>query len=127
MQRVLLIGIGGFVGSVLRYGLGTTVQRWTAPSPFPAGTVVVNRLGCLVIGLLAGLAEARGGISAELRSLVFVGLLGGFTTFSAFGLETVELMRGGRAGLAAVNVLVQVVVGLTGVWGGLSLTRALVR
>ena len=127
MQRVLLIGVGGFVGSILRYGLGTTVERWTGgPSPFPAGTVAVNLLGCVVIGLLAGIVEARGGISAELRALLFVGLLGGFTTFSAFGLETVELLRAGRGGVAVVNVLVQLVFGFVGVWGGLTMTRALV-
>lgn len=127
MQRLLLIGIGGFVGSILRYALGTTVARWVEPSPFPAGTVAVNLLGCVVIGLLAGFAEARGGLSAELRALLFVGLLGGFTTFSAFGLETVGLLRDGRGGLAVANVLVQVGFGILAVWGGLATTRLLAR
>ncbi len=86
---------------------------------FPIGTVVVNVAGCLVIGLLAGLlASERIALRAHWREFIFVGLLGGFTTFSTFGLDTFLLTRTHSAGQAAVNVAIQVAGGLVAVWLG---------
>jgi fluoride exporter len=128
MLKLLMVGAGGFVGSIGRYLVGVGAQRITALPGFPYGTLIVNIVGCLLIGLLAGLVEGRpGGMSDEMELLLFVGALGGFTTFSSFGLDSVQLMRGHSVGLALMNVIVQVVVGLLAVWGGLELVRWLVR
>jgi CrcB protein len=118
MDKVLLVGLGGFLGSVLRYLVSGWVQDWTGRDSFPVGTLAVNVVGCLVIGLLSQLAEARGAFSAEYRALVFVGILGGFTTFSSFGNETLNLWRDGQGSLALVNVAAQLVLGLGAVWLG---------
>ena len=112
MTRILLIGVGGFVGSVLRYWLSGLAQDAARDSLFPWGTLAVNLLGCLAIGALAQLAEARGAFSAETRLFLATGLLGGFTTFSAFGNETLNLLRDAERGLAAANVLANVILGL---------------
>jgi len=125
MINILLAGLGGFVGAAGRYGLTGLSQRLAGSSAFPVGTLVVNVLGCLAIGLVVGLTENRGPLSAEARVLILAGVLGGFTTFSAFGFETVELVRAGHAGRAASNVLLQVALGLGAVWGGMGLGRHL--
>jgi CrcB protein len=115
LTRVWLVGIGGFVGSVLRYWLSGLAQDLARGSLFPWGTLAVNLLGCIAIGVLAQLAEARGAFTAETRLLVAAGLLGGFTTFSAFGNETLNLLRDAERGLALANVLANVILGLAGV------------
>jgi CrcB protein len=88
MIAIVLVGIGSFIGGVLRYGLSSWVYKALDNPWFPYGTLVVNTLGCLVIGWLAGLAEARAFFTSEVRLFIFVGILGGFTTFSSFALET---------------------------------------
>jgi CrcB protein len=118
MGNALFVGIGGFIGSVLRYVLSGAVQEWTRRDDFPVGTLAVNVLGCLVIGLLSQLAEARGAFSPETRAFVVIGVLGGFTTFSSFGNETINLWRDGEGFLAFVNIAGQVVLGLGAVWLG---------
>lgn len=118
MTHVLLAGVGGFFGAAARHALGGLVQRVCGAPAFPWGTLAVNLVGCLLIGLLAGVAEVRGPLSSEQRVLLFAGLLGGFTTFSAFGHETFELWRAGRPGLAGVNALAHLALGLLAVWGG---------
>lgn len=123
MHPILLVGLGGFVGSVLRYLAGTSIQSAAAPSLFPYGTTAVNLVGCLAIGFLSGLAETREVFSPEVRLLLLVGVLGGFTTFSTFGLETVHLLRAGHGGFAVANVGVQVVLGIAAVWGGFIASR----
>jgi CrcB protein len=112
MTRLLLVGAGGFVGSALRYWLSGLAQDVARDSLFPWGTLAVNLLGCLGIGVLMQLAEARGAFSAETRLLLATGLLGGFTTFSAFGNETLNLLRDAERALAAANVLANVILGL---------------
>jgi fluoride exporter len=116
--KLLLIGIGGFIGSIARYLLGGYAQRLSGGAFFPFGTLVVNTLGCFVIGFLAALAEARGVFSDESRAFIFVGLLGGFTTFSAFGNETINLVRDGQTPLAFANVAAHILLGLAAVWLG---------
>jgi fluoride exporter len=121
MQAVLLVALGGAVGSVLRYETGAFVLRQVGTSPFPWGTFAVNVLGCAIAGLLAGLGERHAFLTAEMRLLLFTGFLGGFTTFSAFGVETIALVERGAWGVAVVYVLGSVLCGLAGLWTALKL------
>ena len=91
MGKMFLAGIGGFIGSALRYVATGAFQDWTKSIDFPYGTLAVNLIGCFAIGFLSQLAESRGVFTAETRTLIFIGVLGGFTTFSAFGNETMNL------------------------------------
>lgn len=124
-HAVLLVGLGGFAGSALRYLLGGWVQRVAPVAGFPAGTLAVNLLGCLAIGVLAGLVELRHGLGPSVRLFLLVGLLGGFTTFSSFAWETLELARSAALPLALANVALQVTLGLAAAWAGLAVTRLL--
>ncbi|MCC6299264.1 MAG: fluoride efflux transporter CrcB [Anaerolineales bacterium] len=117
MNNILLAGIGGFIGSAMRYLLGGYVQE-SLKSVFPYGTLAVNVLGCFVIGFLSQLAESRGVFSSEARILVFIGILGGFTTFSSFGNETFNLARDSQWLSAFANVGLNVVLGFLAVWLG---------
>jgi CrcB protein len=121
MKAVLLVALGGAVGSVARYKLSGLVLHHTVDWRFPAGTFAVNVVGCLLAGVLAGLAEKHDMLSADARLLLFTGLLGGFTTFSAFGLETMHLLKRGDVAIAAANVLLSVAAGLFALWLGLGL------
>ena len=118
MRNLLLVGVGGFVGSVARYYLSALVTHLSAAARFPYGTIVVNLIGCFVIGLLSGLAEYRHMFSPATRLLLFTGLLGGFTTFSAFMYETYFLTRDSAWLPALGNVALQVVLGFALVWVG---------
>lgn len=130
MQGWVLVALGGAVGSVARYKLSGCVVQQLGDGRLPtgvllsAGTFSVNVLGCLVAGLLAGLAEQQAWLNDEMRLLLFAGLLGGFTTFSAFGLETLQLFRQGLPALAVANVLLSVIAGLLALWLGISLTAS---
>ena len=115
MGKVFLAGIGGFAGSALRYVVAGVVQNWSG-FRFPFGTLAVNLAGCLAIGFLSQLAETRGLFTAEARTLIFIGVIGGFTTFSTFGNETINLWRNGEGTLAAANVAAHVVLCLGAVW-----------
>jgi len=126
-MRVLLVGVGGFVGSVLRYWLSGLAQGTASRSTFPVGTLAVNVVGCVAIGVLAELAEARGFLTPERRALLVVGLLGGFTTFSAFANETVNALRDGSHAVAAANVAFSVGGCLAAVWAGRSLAHLIWR
>lgn len=118
MRRLLLIGCGGFAGSILRYVVGGVVQRLSGDGPFPWGTLAVNVAGCLVIGSLTQLVDSRNVLSPETRALFIVGILGGFTTFSAFGNETFRALQAGDGLMAGLNVLANVGLGLAAVWCG---------
>ena len=122
-MTLILVGAGGLVGAAMRYLVGTWVQNATGATAFPYGTLAVNGAGCLLIGLLAGLAEARQPLSSEAQAFLIVGLLGGFTTFSAFGIDTIRLLREGAYLAGSANVLLQVAVGLSAVLAGLWLGR----
>ena len=118
MTNIFLVGVGGFIGSVLRYLIGGYVQQSMNRIDFPYGTLVVNVIGCFIIGLLAQLGEKYGMFSNESRAFIFIGVLGGFTTFSAFGNETINLMRQGFGVNAFANVGANVILGLLAVWLG---------
>jgi fluoride exporter len=124
-MRTLLVGCGGFLGSIARYLLGGAVHRIVQSPVFPFGTLLVNVSGCLAIGVLGGLADERGLLSPEARVFLLIGVLGGFTTFSSFGYETFQLLRDGETLPALLNVLLQVGLGLVGVWAGYTSTRLL--
>jgi len=123
--NIVLVGSGGFLGAVCRYLLGGLVHQVTQISAFPLGTLVVNILGCLLIGAGGGLMELRQLFTPELRLFLLIGFLGGFTTFSTFGLESWTLLRDGEFLFASINVVGQVLAGLTAVWFGYGLTRYL--
>lgn len=115
----IAIGVGGAVGSMARHAVNQAVHSHWLGARFPGGTVVVNLAGCLVIGLLAGaLASGRMALPLHWREFVFVGLLGGFTTFSTFSLDTLLLARTHSMGYAALNVGLQVIGGLAAAWLG---------
>lgn len=116
LVNALLVGTGGFAGAIFRYALAGTVHRLLPLARFPHGTLGVNLLGCLMIGLFAGLADSRQFFSPEMRAFVFIGLLGGFTTFSTFGFETFTMARDGEYLRAVLNVALHVVLGLTLLW-----------
>ena len=113
-----IVGSGGFIGAVFRYGLGGFVQRHAGLSTFPWGTLVVNMAGCLAIGAMVGLVDSRQMFGPEARLFVLIGVLGGFTTYSTFGYETFALLRDAEYLRAAANVGVQVFLGLALVWAG---------
>ncbi len=118
MPNWLLVGSGGFLGSIARYYMGGMVLHRTGATRFPWSTLSVNILGCVMIGLLAAIAERTHLITPSVRLLLFTGVLGGFTTFSAFGFETYFLAREQAWGWAVANVVLQLVLGLGGVWVG---------
>lgn len=120
LLSVLYAALGGAVGSVSRYLLGTWTQNASKSIDFPYGTLTVNLIGCFVIGFLSQLAETRGVFTPETRALVFVGILGGFTTFSSFGNDTVNLMRDSGFTNALANIGANVIFGLILVWLGRS-------
>ena len=118
MRELLLVGSGGFIGSVARFLLTGVVTQGSASSRFPFGTLAVNAVGCLVIGVLSGMAEQTGAFTPNTRLLLFTGVLGGFTTFSAFAFETWFLGREHAWLLAGANIVAQVALGIAAVWIG---------
>ena len=122
MLKVALVFLGSGVGGVLRYGLSGWVQK-SANGTFPFGTLVVNVLGCLAIGFLGAGFASRLMIREEYRVALIVGVLGGFTTFSAFGAETFTLLLNGQFVSALINILASVGLGLMAVWAGYHLAE----
>jgi CrcB protein len=127
MLNLLLVGLGGGIGAIARYLLGGWVLHQTLQERIPYGTLAVNLAGCLAIGLVAGAAERFDVLTPETRLFLITGLLGGFTTFSAFGYETVFLLRRGEAMVAAGYVGASVGFGLVAVWLGLRIIHWLPR
>ena len=121
MKQMLLVGLGGFIGAVTRYKLGGLVLHHTADWRFPLGTFLVNVMGCFAIGVLSGLGEKHELMRPDLRIFLLPGVLGGFTTFSAFSYESFFLMRRGEMAVALGYVLLSVVCGLLAVWLGFKL------
>lgn len=121
--KILSVGVGGFIGATLRYATSSFVNRLTTQAQFPYGTFVVNMLGCLLIGFLAGLADTRALFNTTARAFIFTGMLGAFTTFSTFSYETMGLFQNGQTSPALTNMGLQLMVGLVAVWGGIQLSR----
>ena len=117
MTKLLLAGAGGFAGSIVRYGISLLMQKWT--TSFPWATLLINVLGCFLIGGVLPAVEGK----PYLLVFLVPGVLGGFTTFSAFGHETVRLAQGGTPVLAAAYVAASVGLGLSAVWLGRALAQ----
>jgi len=123
MTQALLVGFGGFAGSVLRFLVGGWAQRLVPGAGFPVGTLAVNVAGCLAIGFLGGLVEHRQLFDPAQRLFVLVGILGGFTTFSTFAFETLALGESGAFGRALLNIAAQLVLGLAAAAAGFVAAR----
>lgn len=121
MKAIVLVGIGGLLGSVARYKLGGWVLHLTTLERFPWSTFAVNMAGCFVAGILAALVEKYDFFTADARLFLFTGLLGGFTTFSAFGLDALYLVRRGEMLTSASYAGLSVIIGIAAVWLGFKL------
>lgn len=124
MFRILLVGCGGFLGSICRYLVGGWAQAAFAAT-FPLGTLTVNAAGSVLLGLFVALSLERGWIGAEWRLFLTMGFCGGFTTMSAFGFETYSLLREGSYLMALSNVAANFGAAVIGAWIGESLGRIL--
>ncbi len=123
-MRWWLLFAGGGAGAALRYAVGLWIEARSGPG-FPWGTFAVNVSGCFAIGVIATLADEHAWVSPAARLVLVTGLLGGFTTFSTFGLETWELVADGRGGLALAYAVASVAAGIAAVVAGVQLTRQL--
>ncbi len=126
MPTWILVGAGGALGAMARHGLNHVVHQRSLASVFPLGIFLINVLGSIAIGLVAGLmASGRLHWAYPARTFVVVGILGGFTTFSSFSLDTLALARDGHVAMALWNVAGQVGLSLVGVWAGFRLGHLL--
>jgi len=121
LKQTLIVALGGAIGSIARYKLGGFALHHTESWNFPVSTFSINIVGCFAIGLLAALVEHHDLFSSSMRLLLFTGLLGGFTTFSAFGYESVFLLRRGLFSVAAGYAIVSVLGGIFAVFVGMKL------
>ena len=115
MSKIILVGVGGFIGAVLRYLISGYVQNLTQSVALPHGTIAVNITGCFLIGIFSYLVETQAGMTPEMRLLLMVGLLGSFTTYSTFSSETMNLIQGQRLFLALINIAAHLILGLSAV------------
>lgn len=122
VQNILLVGIGGGIGSILRYLVSMTISRYW-PDGFPLGTFLVNISGCLLMGLVLGFLAKMQGAGPEWKLLLATGFCGGYTTFSAFAAENLTLIQSGQWTLAALYITGSIVLGVLAVLTGLYLTR----
>ena len=122
--HAVVVGSGGFLGALARYGLSGLVHRQLPLATYPYGTLVVNLLGCLMIGVVVGLTESRQLLGPEMRMFALIGILGGFTTFSTFAYETFAMIRNDETLRAIANVGGHVLIGLACVWLGYALTTS---
>jgi CrcB protein len=120
--KLVWLCLAGALGTLARYGLQGLVQRWTGGS-FPWGTLAVNVLGCLAFGVVWTVASERQVISPQLRTVLLMGFMGAFTTFSAFVFETEQLGRGGQWLLAGANVGIELALGAVALGLGMALGR----
>lgn len=124
MSKLFLIGLAGFIGTVSRYLLSGVIAKRYGET-FPMGTLIVNLIGCFLVGLLFYLLEERFLVNQTARTVILIGFLGGFTTFSSYGLQTFTLLQDGEFGFAVLNITVSNLVGLLLVWAGYTLARVI--
>lgn len=124
MLKYLMVGVGGCLGSILRFWLGTYIGSRMG-TRFPYGTFVINITGSFLIGLVFALITARSQWSPNWRYLIPIGFIGGYTTFSSFEYETLLTIQAGQVGLGLLYVVLSVVVGFVAVWGGVVMGRAI--
>ncbi len=115
MEKVILVGLGGFIGAALRYLVSGVIQDLTRSVAFPHGTLTVNIVGCFLIGMLSQLVESQGSMTSEMRLFLMVGILGSFTTYSTFSNETITLLQDQRLFLAFLNIATHIMLGLSAV------------
>ncbi|HEY8409984.1 MAG TPA: fluoride efflux transporter CrcB [Pyrinomonadaceae bacterium] len=124
MLKTILVALAGMLGTLLRYWLSGFVARQYGET-FPWGTMAVNLIGCFLAGAVFYLTQERFLVSPVLRTIILIGFLGGFTTFSSYGLQTFTLLRDGEFGLALLNIGASNVFGLFMVWTGYVACKAL--
>lgn len=115
MHKIFLVGIGGFIGAVLRYLISGYVQNLTQNVTFPHGTLAVNITGCFLIGIFSYLVESHAAMTPEVHLLLLVGILGSFTTYSTFSAETMNLLQDQRLFLGLINIGTHIILGLSAV------------
>jgi len=125
MQKILLLIAGGAIGTLARYGVSGLTYKLTT-SIFPWGTLTVNVLGSFLIGLLWGIFESRN-MSSDTRTFIFIGVLGGFTTFSSFALETMNLFKAGDTKMALLNIFLNNFLALTFVFAGFFIVKIFIN
>jgi len=118
LMHIALVGVGGLLGSVGRFLLSLLVTQWSGAARFPYATLMVNVLRCLLIGAVGGFASRSAFLTPPVRLFLITGMLGGFTTFSAFGYETFLLGKDSLTAMAVANIAAQVLLGLGAVWLG---------
>jgi len=121
-QKFLFLGLAGALGTLARYWLSGVIQR-LATTEFPFGTAIVNIVGCLLFGLLWAFMENRVSISGQMRTVIFIGFFGAFTTFTSFAFETSQLLDESQWFWASGNILLQNVIGIAGVITGLAVGK----
>ncbi|MBW7887570.1 MAG: fluoride efflux transporter CrcB [Bacteroidetes bacterium] len=119
MIKLLWIGIGGFLGSILRFAASQYIHRLAKNNSFPLGTLSVNIFGCFLIGFLSKFFEERFLVQPELRLFLVIGVLGGFTTFSSFSYETIALLQEGNIFQAGINIIGSIFLCLLATWLGI--------
>lgn len=122
MKSLILVGIGGAIGSILRYTTVNSINR-IFNATFPLGTFIVNLIGCLIIGIIIAAAEKEQLINNEIKLLLVAGFCGGFTTFSSFSLENIQLLNLSNFSALALNIFGSVLLGVFGVWLGLNIIK----
>lgn len=127
MHPLILVALGGAIGSMARYGVSAVVIKQVNPTHFPWGTFSVNILGCLLAGVFLLAAESMQSISQDTRLFIVTGLLGGFTTFSAFGIETLGLLRRGEVFIALSYASLSIIVGVCAMWLSYSLLKVIIN
>ncbi len=118
MQKLIIVGLGGFAGAVLRYALGGIIQSATKSTSFPYSTLAINLLGCFLMGGLSQWVESMGLISQDSHAFLIIGLLGAFTTFSTFSNESFILLRDGKPLLSFLDIELHIILGLGVIWLG---------
>lgn len=121
-KTIVLVGIGGAIGSMLRYLTAVVIQRYYA-AVFPLATLLTNLIGCFLIGIIVGWLAKHQLSDSNLKWFLITGFCGGYTTFSAFGLENVSLLQSHHSGAAFLYIAASVILGMTAVWGGLYLAK----